>query len=100
MRRAHLHDVRPEIELRRVDDGGRRRHRPKVMDRLAVACCSVSAVLNCRPVGALKPRGRVRFAMRLRIPTKSSVGSHGLTWELAPTTHGPPFTTVRVIVSR
>jgi hypothetical protein len=53
-------------------------------------------VLNCRPVGAIAPRGRVLFEMRLRVPAHAPLGARGLTWELAPRTYLAPFASAAV----
>jgi hypothetical protein len=72
---------------------------PTYTEHLAPRGPSATLILNCRPAGTLAPGGRARFAMRLQIPAATPLGPHGLSWELAPATHLPPFATVRVVVS-
>jgi hypothetical protein len=57
-------------------------------------------VLNCRPVGVLRPRARAIFAMVLRVPVAAPLGANGLFWELAPRTYLPPSADARVLVTR
>jgi len=47
-------------------------------------------VLNCRPMGTLRPGGRAVFAMVIHIPRDAALGLHVIFWELAPRTYLPP----------
>jgi hypothetical protein len=56
-------------------------------------------VLNCRPMGVLRPRARAIFVMALRVPKNTRLGPTGLFWELAPRTYLPPTAVARVAVT-
>lgn len=55
-------------------------------------------VLNCRPVSAIAPHGRVLFEMRITVPAAARLGNTSLTWELAPKTYEAPFAPAAVWV--
>jgi hypothetical protein len=57
-------------------------------------------VLNCRPVGSLRPRQTVRFNMVLRVPRTARPGRRGLFWLLGPQTYLPPDDGCRVLITR
>jgi hypothetical protein len=57
-------------------------------------------VLNCRPVGPLRPRQTVRFNMVLRVPRTARPGRTGLFWLLGPQTYLPPNDGARVLITR
>jgi hypothetical protein len=59
-----------------------------------------SYVLNCRPMGILRPHESVRFAMVLRVPKNARIGRTGLLWLLGPKTYLPPTTAAMVLVTR
>jgi hypothetical protein len=56
-------------------------------------------VLNCRPVGTMRPGSRVVFEMRIRLPPGLRLGRHALTWKLAPASYLPPFAGGTVVVT-
>jgi hypothetical protein len=56
-------------------------------------------VLNCHPVGTMRPGSRVVFEMRIRIPPGLRPGRHALTWELAPASYLPPFAGGTIVVT-
>lgn len=56
-------------------------------------------VLNCRPAGAIAAHGAVLFAMQIDIPAKARAGNNSLTWELAPRTYEPPFSSAALWVA-
>ena len=56
-------------------------------------------VLNCRPVGAIAPHASVVFAMQIDVPAKTRAGNNSLTWDLAPRTYEPPFTSAALWVA-
>ena len=55
-------------------------------------------VLNCRAVPAIAPGATVRFAMEIRVPATQRLGVTALSWELAPKTYSPPFTSATLSV--
>lgn len=55
-------------------------------------------ILNCRPVSSIGARRTVIFAMQMTIPAHAHVGANNLTWELAPKTYLPPFTSAALSV--
>jgi hypothetical protein len=57
-------------------------------------------ILNCRPVGVLRPRETARFAMRLRVARDARVGQTGVFWLLGPKTYLPPTAVAFVLVTR
>jgi hypothetical protein len=57
-------------------------------------------VLNCRPVGTMRPAARVVFEMRIRVPPGVRPGKHPLTWELTPASYLPPFAGGVIMVTR
>jgi hypothetical protein len=58
-------------------------------------------VLNCEPVGAIAPGGRITFDMVFHVPANAPIENNGLDWELGQKTAQPsPFAGVPVRVSR
>jgi len=57
-------------------------------------------VLNCRPVGTLRPQEHAVFEMVLEVPREARLGPHGFTWMLAPETYEPPWAPGSVLVTR
>jgi hypothetical protein len=64
---------------------------PSYVEQVADARAQVY-VLNCRTTGAISPHTTVVFAMQIDVPAKARGGNTSLTWELAPRTYEPPFT--------
>jgi hypothetical protein len=54
-------------------------------------------VLNCKPVGELRPGATAVFEMRVPVPANAPPQA-GLSWELAPKTYEPPFATAAVAI--
>jgi hypothetical protein len=56
-------------------------------------------MLDCRAAGTIAAHETVLFAMQIPIPARARLGTHGLTWELAPETYLPPSAaaTVRIV---
>jgi hypothetical protein len=59
-----------------------------------------SYVLNCKPLGILRPRESARFAMVLHVPKNAEVGRTSLFWLLGPRTYLPPTAGAMVLVTR
>jgi hypothetical protein len=57
-------------------------------------------VLNCPPVGVLRPHDTVRFAMVLHVSKKAPLGRTGLLWLLGPQTYLPPTAHTAVLITR
>ena len=57
-------------------------------------------VLNCRPVGSLRPRQTVRFNMVLRVPRTARPGRTGLFWLVGPKTYLQPNDGAIVLITR
>lgn len=56
-------------------------------------------VLNCRPVGTMRPNSRVVLEMRILVPRDLRPGRHALTWQLAPASYLPPFAGGIIVVT-
>ena len=72
---------------------------PSYIEQVAAAAPEVY-VLNCRPVRSIGAGRTVIFAMQTTVPERTHLGNNSLTWELAPRTYLPPFTSAALAVAR
>jgi hypothetical protein len=70
---------------------------PSYVEQVASAAAEVY-ILNCRPVSSIAAGRTVVFAMRIGVPKHTHLGNNSLTWELAPRTYSPPFTSAALAV--